>query len=505
MKQLQSIILNFEEDALMCSETMAAYVEACNLMREITASEQPLSNEAYFIDVTARSPNSSCFTSQALLKNRIGIMALRKAAVSQDLGALQSCLSNALEQDKDTACALIEATPSIWENVQIKGLSNLFLELCKHTKVPEARAVALTNLANLMSSSIASGRNLDLPPAEDLNAFQYSLQDNINPALANAILLASGSIMAINALKHNGQMSFFTFEQRLRSWGKAIADALHDNNTFDLRMAAARSLQSFVTGLRSAVGTDAAYLPLLLALYMTLVDDDEEIREVGALAAAFAMAEDGIDPQLLVAVDAADALLAWVQQHFGRTNEFRAYVACRLVGDPLIAVDIGVQDLDAWTPAKELFSEALTVDESLFAIEEQNLFIDEVRETERWAQSFRKLEFDFDETEEEDGAIKRVLMMDSSLSALKSWTETALAVMEQQAANNDGPLGWSSDPAAFALCHRVLTCGSVLAEMLGPENEKIRTLLQRIWVKGQKSRLHGFLLSMLNLGATQLA
>lgn len=481
----------------MCSETTAAYIEASNLISEITTSEQSISNETYLSDAVARRAAGSRFKSEALLNNRTGIMTLRKAAASRDLAALRKCLLDALSQDIDTACALLEATPNIWGRGQTKELCHIFLEACNRTQVPEARAVALNNVADLMSSSIASGHLQEVPTAEELETFQDSLHDNINPALANAIVLASGSIMAIHALKHNGQMSFFTFEQRLRSWGKAVADALEDSNTFDMRMAAAKSLQSFTTGLRSGVGTDAAYLPLLLALHMTLVDDDEEVREVGALAAAFAMAEDGAGPQPLVAVDAADALLAWIQRHFGQTNEFHAYVACRLVGIPVVAVDIGVQDLDAWTPAEKQFSEALTVDESLFAVEEQNLFIDEVRETERWVGIFRNLQFDFDEFEEEDGAIKKVLMMDSSLSALESWTEKALTVLAKEVARDDGPLGWASNPAAFALSHRVLTCGSVLSEVLGLQNKTIARLLQQIQEDGQKSRLHGFLLSTL--------
>lgn len=496
VKQLDSVLEAFKEDALMCSETMAAYIEALNLIWEITTA-QSASNETYSPVAASQRTAGSRFTSKALLSNRTGMMSLRKAAASSDLVALRKCLFDALEQDVDTACALLEATPSIWGQDQTKELCSIFLEACKHTQVPEARAIALNNLANLMSSSIASGHLHELHTAEELETFQDSLHDNINPALANAIILASGSIMAIHALKHNGQMSFFIFEQRLRSWGKAIADALHDSNTFDMRMAAAKSLQSFATGLRSAVGTDAAYLPPLLALHTTLVDDDEEVREVGALAAAYAMAEDGAGPQPLVAVDAADALLVWIQRHFGQTNEFRAYVACRLVGDPVVAVDIGVQDLDAWMPAEKQFSEALTVDESLFAVEEQNLFIDEVRETERWAGVFKNLQFDFDEFEDEDGTMKKVLVMDSSLSALESWTEKALAVLAEEVARDDGPLGWASNPAAFALCHRVLTCGSVLSKVLGPQNKTVVELLQRIQEDGQKSRLHGFLLSTL--------
>ncbi|CAN8096998.1 unnamed protein product [Discula destructiva] len=513
---LHAIMQSFERDALMCSETAAAYIEALDLLWQATTSEQSILSEERFASVMSMRQKSSCFTTVALLNNRTGTMALRKAAVSGNLTGLRACLFDALDKDIDTACALLEATPSVGGKTQTSALCNLYLEVCKHTQVPEARAVALTKLAELMDSAIASG-NLDaLPPAADLDAFKFSLQGDINPALANAILLTSGPIMAVHALQHDGQMSFFTFEQRLRAWGCALADGLHASNIFDMRMAAAKSLQSFATALHSAVvvAADAAYLPALLALYTALVDDDEEVREVGALAAAFAMSSEGESttttttttttrsqsrPQPLVPVDAADALLAWMQRRFGRTQEFRAYVACRLVGDPLVAVDIGVQDLAAWVPAEQQFAAALEVDESLFAVEEQNLFIDEVRETERWAVVFEMLEIDFDEIEQKDGSVKRVLIMDSWLAALKEWTEKALAVLVKQAAKDDGPLGWASNPRAFALSHRVLVCGKVLSGLFGSEDMTIAALLEQVQGAGRSSRLHGLLLSTLDL------
>lgn len=427
-------------------------------------------------------------------------MGLHQAATTKDLESMRTWLFSALDGDVDTACALLEATPAIWGNAQISDLCGLYLEICQYTNVPEARAVALTNLAELMGACIAENRMQDLPSPQSLDSLDQSLADSISPTLANAILVASGPILAIHALKHNGQMSFFTFEQRLRAWGKATADALHDSNTFDMRISAAQSLKSFATALRSAVGSDAAYIPFLLAVYTTLVDDDEEIREVGAVASASIMAEEAdANPRPLVPVDAADALLGWTQRRFGHTNEFRAYVACRLVGDPLITIDIGVQDLAAWADPEEQFAEALEVDESLFAVEEQNLFIDEVRETERWAVLFGQLQRDFDEIEEEEGgSVRKVLVMDTSLSALKAWTEVALEVLADQVVKDDGPLGWASNPGAFALCHRVLVCGRVLSGVLGSEGQTIVSLLERIREAGQSSRLHGLLLSALN-------
>lgn len=510
---LKNTLRAFEEDASMCSETWAAYTEVQNLLWEFDLSgRKDLKGTAANTSQASGHFTGRRFASRALLDNRLGIRAIQEATTSRNMEALKASLCDALANDTDTACALLEAIPSIWGDERAPELCLLYLEVCKFTKVPEARAAALTNLAELMDEYIIQGQIEALPSPEDMDPFQLFLHDTINPALANAIILASGPIMAAQALKHNGQMSFFLFEQKLRSWGKAMADALHDSNTFDMRMAAARSLRSFATALGAAAGTDAAYLPFLLALYSTLTDDDDEVRDVGAAAAAFIIttttttsslsgeAQRRRHPQPLVAVDAADALLAWARQHLGRTNEFRAYASCRLVGDALVAVDIGVQDLSAWARPGEQFARALAVDESLFAVEEQNLFIDEVRETGRWAGVVRGVEWDSDEVEGPDGSVRRALVMDSSLAALKGWAEEALEVLLGQVAVDDGPLGWASRADAFALCHRVLVCGKVVAELLGEEDQgaTIAGLLSRVAEVGRGSRLHGLLLSTLD-------
>lgn len=532
LKDLKTTLASFEKDASICSETWAAYTEVQNSIWELDLSEKEPDQSAMsagVIDNQAKGYPTCCrFASRALLDNRLGTRAVQEATTSRDMEALGACLSNALAKDTDTACTLLEAVPAIWGDERAPELCLLYLDVCKLSKVPEARAAALTNLAVLMDEYITKGQIKELQSPEAMDPFQLFLQDSINPTLANAIILASGPIMAAQALQHNGQMSFFLFEQKLRSWGKAMADALHDSNTFDMRMAAARSLKSFATALRAAAGTDAAYLPFLLALYNTLTDDDDEIRDVGATAAAFVTATaataaaDGSDegqhnhhhhhPQPLVAVDAADVLLAWTQERLGRTNEFRAYAACRLVGDPLVAIDIGVQDLSAWAPPGQQFAGALAVDESLFAVEEQNLFIDEVRETDRWAGVFRAIEWDLDgpveeaeaEAEEKQGGSappvgRTLVVMDSTLTALKGWVEEALGSLAEQVGEDDGPLGWASRADAFALCYRVLVCGKVLAGLLGEEGEgaTIAGLLSRVGDVGRGSRLHGLLLSTL--------
>ncbi|KAI3394073.1 hypothetical protein diail_3249 [Diaporthe ilicicola] len=494
IKALGQALQGLEEDATICSEVWAAFVEIRTLIWEITLPVDTCVSKAEESTHLKIAQGRNSFTSTALLDHRLGIRSLREAASLTGIAGLRSCLFDALDRDADTACMLLEAVPTIWGKAEVAELCALYLEVCKYTNQPEARVLALANLTSLLDDHISQGNLQDLPGPEKFESFQQSMMDSINPALANAVLLASGPVMAIQTLPHCGQMSFFMFEQRLRAWGKTVADALHDSNTFDMRMAAAKAIKSFAFAVRSAAGSDAAYLPFLLAAYDALVDDDDEIRDVGALAAALLTSPEA-HPQPLVAVDAAESMLSWMQRHFGHTNEFKAYVACRLVGDPLVTLDIGVQDLSAWASPEQLFAQALEVDESLFAVEEQNLFIDEVRETQRWAGVFRGLPHDFDEMEEDDGgAARKVLVKDNSLTSLKGWVERALECLAVQAGMDDGPLGWASRPDAFALCHRVLVCGKVMAELLGEEGVSIRSALTRVKEIGQASRLHGLLL-----------
>lgn len=491
-----------------------------NLLYEVDTPGQSKLNSSSSVSDSRRGSN---FQSKALLRNRSGMMRLRIAAANSDLKALRFCLFESLRHDFDTACALLEAIPTVWVKDQEPLLCALYLDICKETVAPEIKAIALTNLAELMNGSLSEGESIVLPsePSDTLaKIFERMQSDTINPALANAVLLASGPLISAVALQYHRESAFWQFDHRLRAWGKMIADALDDSNTFDMRMAAARALTSFATATRlikiqdaaqqsdspfhdgSPFGSDASFLPFLLALYATLIDDDEEIREEGAIATAQVMSTPSSTCQPLVPVDAADALLSWLRASFGQTNEFRAYVACRLVGDPLITIDIGVQDLQTWSSSESQFAEALQVDESLFAVEEQNLFIDEVRETERWAAIFRDLPWDFDEIEDGSGQMQRVLIMDSALSELCKWTEGALMTLAKQTTqHDDGPLGWASSPAAFALCHRVLVCGKVMSELLGgggsgqEDANSLVPLLDRIKKVGGKSRLHGLLIS----------
>lgn len=116
-----------------------------------------------------------------------------------------------------------------------------------------------------------------------------------------------------------------------------------------------------------------------------------------------------------------------------------------------------------WTPPKDTFAEALRFDDSLFAIEKNNLFISEVRETQRWLSVFAALEWD---------------ARDESLVQLDAWVRGGLHEIRRLIDNEDGPLGWASRPQVFSLCSRIIHASVALAK--GPGSEDIREAVNEI-------------------------
>lgn len=182
-------------------------------------------------------------------------------------------------------------------------------------------------------------------------------------------------------------------------------------------------------------------MPVLLALYDTLNDDDEEVRDLGSDAFKY------IAGVSLVPIEAATRLLQWLAVTFGERPQFRAVVAHRIVGSAGATAP-------AWTPAAEQLTAALQFDDSLFAVEEQNLFVDEVRETKRWVSVFNSLSWAG--SDPAHGA---------ALASLDSWVRGGVGkladVMQGQ---EDGPLGWASDAQVFAVATRIVNGYLVLAK-----------------------------------------
>lgn len=183
------------------------------------------------------------------------------------------------------------------------------------------------------------------------------------------------------------------------------------------------------------------YLPAIIVLYDALNDDDDEVREAGSTAAK------SILGQNLVPLEASSRLLQWLIRHFSTSADLKAIAARRVAG---------YRHDQPWSSPGAQLAAALRSDDSLFAVEEQNLFNDEVREANRWAAVFQNLKWD--EGKSEDGAILR---------KLDEWLLDGLAQMQQLLEHEDGPLGWASNPSVFAICTSIVRGSVVLSETHG--------------------------------------
>ncbi|KAK4163458.1 thyroid adenoma-associated protein [Cladorrhinum sp. PSN259] len=440
-----------------CSEVQAAYLEVLNLLTSLKCLEG--TQVTITPEALAKYGNSV----SALLRMEVALKVVYETAASGNVDKLRTHLLETLTKDINTANRMLETIPTAWGQVldsnDRSSLCNLYMEVCNTSTALEARAQSLLNLGTLINTILLYHDISELPTLAQLdNLWTLLCKGDINPILSCAIIETSGTILAIFASCYRDDLP--DLGQRLRSWGDMILDCLDVDNSFDTRFAAATSLKSFFLGHAPATWDDT-YLPALSALYESLIDDDDEVREVAAAAAA------GTINANLIAPTAADRLVAWMSDHFNNNQEFASRVVSRMIGQtytPSLTL----------TPAEESLKNALDFDDSLFAAEDQNLFIDEIRETIRWRRAFASVD-----------------------EGLKVWVEqgleTLLRLLEEK--GNDGPLGWTSDQHVFAVFARVVLCAVAVVKVGG--DEKVKEMLQRLQKSG--GRVHGSLLEMARL------
>ncbi|KAK2050667.1 hypothetical protein LZ31DRAFT_512065 [Colletotrichum somersetense] len=382
----------------------------------------------------------------------------------------------------------------------------LYTDLALSTAHPDPRAAALNNLAEVLDLVLASAGPgtkqppAGLPPAEKLTElWQDLVTKTMNPNLSNAVVRASGPIMAALAASSSSSSSSSSADKAapasaLRGWGRMMSSALLDSRPFDTRIAATASLASFFASFSSsssaaaAVAVDhpdkAAHLPALVALYDALNDDDDEVRDLASVSAGHVLARP------LAALNAAPLLLARIARDYRDAPAFHALLASRLAGCG--------GGRDAWEPAEMQLATALRFDDSLFVVEEQNLFIDEVRESTRWAAA---LEDVFSPSSSSSSSSSPSVA--ATATALTQWTSSGLDALLGLVSPDrgdddaiDGPLGWASDPQVYAVCARVLVCAAALTRTDAAGAELLRGKLERFRSAGQRRRLHGLLLDL---------
>ncbi|KAH6896991.1 putative death-receptor fusion protein-domain-containing protein [Thelonectria olida] len=444
-------------------EVAASYLEVVNLVRALPRAERAARIQFEFPVFGGREG--------ALLRAQRVIHEAYLAAESETpVESLRSLLLGK-HLGVNSLVVGLETIPKLWEasdlsESDISGFCDLYLDICLVVEPAEPRVVALQNLTEILDHSLKTGSTTALA-SSSLSQIWNSLPASfLNPALANAVIRCSGCIMAI--LRQRQGVS----ATGLRNWGHMMADAGLADKDFDTRLAAAESLSSFFR-VKDSTWASEEYFPALVAIYDSLNDDDDDIRDVGSAAAR------NVIGQLLVPIEAANRLLAWLTQHFADSPTFRQMVVGRIMG---LTQFPGLDTHSHQPTVADEFREAMKFDDSLFVIEEQNLFVDEVRETQRWISVFERLSWNPD---------------DEALQWLTSSVYGGLGPTDSLTNQEDGPLGYASKPDVFAILSRLVRAAAALIRH-HPDGSQRETMAYSSQVlKSGKGHLSGLLAKQL--------
>ena len=254
--------------------------------------------------------------------------------------------------------------------------------------------------------------------------------------------------------------------------------------------------------------TDLQILGVYLALYDSLIDDDEDVRDQGARVASTiiskSMATDGRNDTATLSLSppaARKRLLRFLFENYATSKKLCVESVRRLTGmdsaSGIISADI--QDNESRSkqgksvlrlrPIADLSLEARTTSTVVFVEERQNLYIDTVSEAESWARLLLQLDPD---------AWPSILA-----SEIEIWSVEGLGhIIEVLQEGVDGTLNLTSKPEVFTLFTRVLRAAKVVImrrgiysspEKNGEEHVCIR-LLEKLLDLGRSRQLHDLLL-----------
>jgi hypothetical protein len=435
------------------------------------------------------------------------------SAVLGDVQLLQKILRHAAELNTDIALAAVECVPNAWcdcsPGVEL-DLATAYLGLISATKSPEVCSAAMMQLAETFDKKFAQTMPAEKPVNfhsvvdDDIRVFSLdisTLQKAVKgrketPSLLNARITISGAIplfkeFSYHLLHRSGEPD----RRYLQHWGRMLSAAGEANNDFETRYAAAAALAMFYgnSQINGYICSDGHTASSLFALYDTLNDDDDEIRDLGAKTVSSLLGKSLVP--LAAQVEFAD----WIcKQHYNRPG-FAWSVVHRMSGNT--SYDAISRCGPELLRAEDQLLHAMKEDDSLFVEEEQNLFLDEIREGKVWCQVFESVSNDHLKEEEVAkawGKPKR---------SLEAWALEGLKALIDFLQKDDGPLGWASKPSVFAICMRIIlsACAilhcrggmSVESSGTGAEDrvkDNLNLLLEQFVKLGKEKRIHERLL-----------
>ena len=256
-----------------------------------------------------------------------------------------------------------------------------------------------------------------------------------------------------------------------------------DTNPFDTRFAAVQSLYTLNhiwSTSRASPKTENLLLALSLVLYDLLNDDDDEIRDLAALATAkLLQAQHSTTTTTAAAVPllTTHKLASHLCTAYPTSTALATEALRRLTHTAAPAALFSV-------PFADMLAADRTQDNALFATEKQNLYKDDALDTVFWARVLA-------------GLAPRALTA-AQRDGLAAWATDALRVLSETASREaDAALGWTSKIEVFALLVGVLEAADVVLRCgAAPDQGRMRKALRVFLDQAEGAEVHGLVLGL---------
>ena len=256
------------------------------------------------------------------------------------------------------------------------------------------------------------------------------------------------------------------------------------------------------------IRTEHDLIRFYLAVYDRLIDDDEDVRTIGAKLVSEILCKTPNDkngPAITGSLSVSAArteFLRFLERYHGESPYLSCEALRRLACDSRVrapdadierpCIDSPVSDSAAdeydestivlFRPFQDELGDAMKLNTTLFVEEKQNLYIDEVEEARAWSQILIDMQL------WRVGANLTSRFYDWAISGL----HTLIAAATREI---DGPLGWTSKPEVFTTGMRAILAAKVIthgkAGTISSDQKAIcRKVLQDLLGVGVKTQMH---------------
>ncbi|KAJ4334469.1 hypothetical protein N0V95_009156 [Ascochyta clinopodiicola] len=415
--------------------------------------------------------------------------------VSEDYQSIGDALMLLATEDPDTCCAALETLETIIQkassNAPIKPISLLMAHTHRvilNAVDAEVVSKAQSVLADALDNESARTEFFTLITDAQLLDTLTKLEGQCLSAPPSNVQSALHLLgFFIDHAYHTLPESHDTILAATTRYIRLLRMTIMDTNPFDTRFAAAQSvcaLQHLWSATTPSSQPSPLVLGLGLVLYDILQDDDDEIRDCGALATStFLSTSPNTRSTPTVPLLATHDLLTHLLSLFPSSTSLATHALRRLVdtppGTPLFQ-----------TPFTTILSKELTPNTALFAQEKQNQYKDDVLDASAWSSICASLS---------------TTLPASAVETAAQWTATALDALSRtytgdavnaDAALTDGPLGWASKPSIFTWVVRILTLADLILQSPNLSTQRktaVKLGLARIVNTMGKGGAHGVL------------